>query len=90
MYIEKLGFFNPNIKERYLALKQNLNWIPCETHIGRTEDLHLESWLLRMLIERLEKKSEQFTEILNEYNNSWDNAFAEPELFSWLFSQKKK
>ncbi len=73
--IEIKPFIHPNIQDRYKALMQNLNWIPCEKHIGTIDNLHLESWLLRMLIERLEQKSEAFVEILNEYKGSWDDAF---------------
>ncbi|ODS81073.1 MAG: hypothetical protein ABS46_12485 [Cytophagaceae bacterium SCN 52-12] len=32
----------------------------------------------------------KYTEYPGVNHNSWDNAFAEPELFPWLFSQKKK
>lgn len=31
----------------------------------------------------------KYTEYPGVLHNSWDNAFAEPELFSWLFAQKK-
>ena len=64
-----------NLESQYRDLMQNLNWIPCEKHIASVDDLHLESWLLRMLIERLDAKSEQFIHILNEYKGSWDDAF---------------
>ncbi|PWU03999.1 MAG: phospholipase [Bacteroidetes bacterium] len=32
----------------------------------------------------------KYTEYPDVYHNSWTNAFAEPELLKWLFSQKKK
>ncbi|MFD2162671.1 DUF2851 family protein [Paradesertivirga mongoliensis] len=73
--LELKKFIYPNIENQYQVLMQNLNWIPCEKQIARIEDLHLESWLLRMLIERLEQRSQQFIEILNEYKGSWDDAF---------------
>lgn len=31
-----------------------------------------------------------YTEYPNANHNSWDNAFAEPQLLSWIFSNKKK
>lgn len=34
--------------------------------------------------------SVQYTEYPEARHNSWDNAFAEPGLFSWLFRQQKK
>lgn len=73
--LEIKPFIYPNIENQYQALMQNLNWIPCEKHISTIDDLYMESWLFRMLIERLEDKSAQFEEILNEYKGSWDDAF---------------
>lgn len=73
--LEIKPFIYPNIENQYRALLENLNWIPCEKHIAGIDDLHMESWLLRMLVERLEVKSHQFVEILNEYKGSWDDAF---------------
>jgi len=62
-------------EKNYKSLVENLNWIPCEKHLGSVDDLHLQSWLLRMLIERLENKSEEFFHTLHEYKGSWDDAF---------------
>lgn len=73
--LEIKPYIFPNIEAQYKALMQNLNWIPCEKHIAGIEDLYIESWLLRMLVERMEGKSKQFEEILNEYKGSWDDAF---------------
>ncbi|MBC8054493.1 MAG: DUF2851 family protein [Sphingobacteriaceae bacterium] len=73
--LEIKPFIYPNIEGQYEALMQNLNWIPCEKQLANIEELHLESWLLRMLIERLEEKSRQFIEVLEEYKGSWDDAF---------------
>ncbi|MEJ6982310.1 DUF2851 family protein [Pedobacter sp. P351] len=73
--LEIKPFIHPDIESQYKILMQNLNWIPCEKHIAQISDLHMESWLLRMLIERLETKSEQVIEILSEYKGSWDDAF---------------
>jgi hypothetical protein len=73
--LEIKPYIHSDIENQYKALMQNLNWIPCEKQIGTIDELHLESWLLRMLVERLEQKSEAFVEILNEYKGSWDDAF---------------
>lgn len=73
--LEIKPFIYSNIENQYKALVQNLNWIPCEKHLSAVEELYLESWLLRMLIERLEMKSERFLETLTEYKGSWDDAF---------------
>jgi predicted peptidase len=37
----------------------------------------------------LEAKEVKYTEYPNVNHNSWDNAFAEPNLLPWLFEHKK-
>ncbi|HZK64888.1 MAG TPA: hypothetical protein VFC34_12130 [Puia sp.] len=34
-------------------------------------------------------KNAKYTEYPEAGHNSWDNAFAEPDLLPWLFAQKK-
>jgi predicted peptidase len=43
------------------------------------------------MIEMLNKAggNPRYTEYPGVGHNSWDRAYAEPELLSWLFSQKK-
>ena len=60
---------------KYALLMRNINWIPCEQLIGNVDQFHMESWLSRILMERLEKKVEQVTELLAQFNGSWDDAF---------------
>lgn len=45
----------------------------------------------KAMVEALKKEnaSVKFTVYPVAGHNSWDSAFAEPELLSWLFSQKK-
>jgi hypothetical protein len=73
--LEIKPFIFPNIESQYHALMQNLNWIPCEKHIASIEDMHLESWFSRMLIERLERRSIELEAILDEFKGSWDDVF---------------
>ncbi|HUH33992.1 MAG TPA: DUF2851 family protein [Daejeonella sp.] len=59
----------------YNRLMIGLNWIPCEKQVAGVDSFHIKSWLSRVLIERLEHKSESFKEILTEFKGSWDDAF---------------
>lgn len=63
------------VQARYEELMLNMNWIPCEKHIGRVDEFHVKSWLARVLTERLEEKAQTVNIILNEYKGSWDDAF---------------
>lgn len=59
----------------YKDLMQNMYWIPCENKMGGLDKIHINSWLSRLLIERLEEKSNQVLNLLEEYKGSWDDAF---------------
>lgn len=65
----------PGIESRYKQLMGNLSWIPCESQLQNLEEIHLESWLMRVLIERLEDKSEGVLSLLKECNGNWDTTF---------------
>ncbi len=57
---------------------------------GAKDDVVPPSWSEKM-VEALKavKASVKFTLYPNANHNSWDPAFAEPELLSWLFAQRK-
>jgi len=59
----------------YENLMHGLNWIPCERHLASVDEFHIKSWLYRVLVERLEHKSENLKEVLAEYKGSWDDGF---------------
>lgn len=69
------GLEYENIEARYRDLVENLNWIPCENQLATVEDMRIESWLSRVLIERLEQRSLAVRTLLGEYKGSWDDAF---------------
>jgi len=63
------------IAENYYDLMAGLNWIPCEKKIKYVDELYINSCLTRVLIERLEAKSELIYALLTEVKGSWDDAF---------------
>lgn len=66
----------PNyVAENYSELMSQMAWIPCERFISKIDSIHIENWLLRVLIERLEEKSKQINELLVEFKGSWEDAF---------------
>ncbi len=58
---------------RYKSLIGSRNWISCSGQIKSIIDLKLYSWLDRLLIERLERKTEIIETILSENNNNYEN-----------------
>ncbi len=64
-----------HIIHNYSQLMQGLNWIPCEKLVSNIDSFHIENWLSRVLVERLEEKSAIVNATLLEYKGSWDDAF---------------
>lgn len=69
------GLLPESLIDNYDQMMGALNWIPCEKHLDLIEPIHIKSWLSRILIERLERKSEVFHEVLAEFKGSWDDSF---------------
>ncbi|MFD2871035.1 DUF2851 family protein [Mucilaginibacter ximonensis] len=65
-----------NLYNRYHQLiygKQTI--IPCENSIGQLDDFTLKTWFTRILIERLEKKSEAVIKALELNRGDWEETF---------------
>jgi len=63
-------------------LKDNMEYllyadvpIPCCNYIASFPSLHLNSWLNNLLVERLERKSNDIKRYLDRFNGSWEEAF---------------
>jgi len=63
------------IAENYEELMAGLNWIPCENKIKKVDEIYINTCLTRVLLERLEEKSELVHALLIEVKGSWDDAF---------------
>jgi len=73
--LEVEDLISEEIKQNYFSLMTGINWIPCEKKIKEVEHFYIKKCLNRILIERLEERTEQLQELLNEFKESWDNAF---------------
>ncbi len=63
------------IIQNYLNFKSSKDWIPCEKLIRRVPQLILNSTLDRLLLERLERKSNSISDSLKINNNNWEETF---------------
>ncbi|HQS50967.1 MAG TPA: DUF2851 family protein, partial [Daejeonella sp.] len=63
------------IAQNYEDLMAGLNWIPCERKIKQVDKFFINTCLTRVLIERLEEKSELIDALLIEVKGSWNDAF---------------
>ncbi len=73
--LELKGRIPLQIESKYHDLMQNLYWIPCENKLKEVDNFIISNWLSRVLIERLELKSREVLNLVEEQKGSWDDAF---------------
>ncbi len=67
--------FNPLLQMGYESLIRHDGWIPCEGRINQLPLFDIYAWLERMLIEKLEQKVTAIQDLLQAYNNDWEEVF---------------
>lgn len=67
--------FTPKLLDNYQKLMSSAKWIPCFDEISTIQSFFVRNWLDRMLLERLERKSNEIQDILEQNNNSWEETF---------------
>jgi len=65
----------PKIKENYEYLLSRNTLIPCLCQIRDIPKLYLTDWLNALLIERLERKTNDLYQLLKDYKDSWGEVF---------------
>lgn len=73
--LELKGKFSSGLYNRYLAFLYNKTWIPCNTDVSTVESLVWQSWLERLVVERIERKSSDIRRILKLNLNDWEETF---------------
>lgn len=61
--------------ERYQIWLKNKTWVPCKPSLREVDTLTITNWKDRLLVERLEKKSESFLQLLDETQGDWSEVF---------------
>jgi hypothetical protein len=62
----------PSLIDNYEQLKESRQKIPCIHKIKQVDSLTINSWLERMMIEKLETKVDLIQQLLKHYKNDWD------------------
>lgn len=65
---------------KYEELMQSRGFVPCENSIATINELVWHSWKERLLVERLQRKSQQVLDYLKKSNNHWE------EVFWWMLA----
>lgn len=71
------NWVNPKELTAYKNLLSKKNWINCETAIHTIANFHWENWKEKLVLERLERKSIQISERLEQTKNDWEQVFFE-------------
>ena len=67
--------FDPSLWIRFEKMITAYQFVPCEKHINEIDKIVLDSWLERLIVERLENKSEAILNSLELNKNNWEETF---------------
>lgn len=73
--LELKGRIPAKLLENYERLEQEQAWIPCEHFFQTVPEIVRLNWLDRLLVERLELKTNAIAAALDATNNHWEEAF---------------
>ena len=73
--LELAGKFSSRLFNKYQAFLYNKSWIPCSTDVSTIDALIWQSWLERLVVERIERKSFEIKRRLNLNLNDWEETF---------------
>jgi Protein of unknown function (DUF2851) len=65
----------PHLLETYQQLEQDRSWIPCAAQFRQVPDIIKLNWYDRLLVERLEHKTDDVAALLDATTNHWEDAF---------------
>lgn len=68
---------NENLYHQYLSFLNANHQIPCHSMIQKIDRIHLEMWLERLMIEKLEMKTQTIVHRLEQNQNDWEATFYE-------------
>ncbi len=75
-----------NIYGKYVQIRSGKDWIPCDKQISSIDKFILNNWLDRLLVERLERKSNAIIDSLKQNTNNWEETFY--QILARNFGQK--
>ncbi len=74
---EMKGHFDESLYHRFHQMMESDSWIACENQIEDVPRITFELWLERLLIERIEERSEHINRRLEQNNFNWEQSFYE-------------
>ena len=65
----------PQLFMKYKKLAYNKHKIPCQESLSKIADIKVQMWLERLLIERLDQKTQYWDRMLRTQQNHWEEVF---------------
>jgi len=72
---EVADFTDHYLAENYEKIIRSKTWVPCANYIQETDDFIMMNWLSRLLVDRLERKSEEIISFLDYFEHNWEKTF---------------
>ncbi|MBL7814532.1 MAG: DUF2851 family protein [Saprospiraceae bacterium] len=63
------------IFQKYWSILHNEHWIPCQHHFYTVSEITKDMWLERLLVERLERKTEAIAVAFERNKGDWEETF---------------
>lgn len=73
--LELKQIIDPALWIRFEKMVSAFQFVPCEKHIKEIDKIIIDGWLERLIIERLEEKSETILNSLKLNKNNWEETF---------------
>jgi hypothetical protein len=67
--------YDKELQKKYNNLISVSTNIPCKDYLPKIERFEILQWLTKLMIERLEKRTDDILQLLNLTNNHWEEAF---------------
>lgn len=66
---------NLDVYDKYQQFLRSKSWVPCERQLESMDQLTLRSWLDRLMIQRLERKTQEILQALDQRQYDWAEVF---------------
>lgn len=73
--LEIKNYIDNKIYNNFHRLINQKNWVACQNLVQNVNKIIISNWLNRLIIERLENKSEEIMHFLKYNNNNWEETF---------------
>ena len=85
--LELKGILPKQLLVNYTELLNNSDWVPCAAKINTVDDFQINTWLNRLLVERIEGRTLYIEQLFEKYQYDWNSTFLEVLFKGFGFKQ---